>query len=78
MCTQCLILCLYIVSETGDFKIDTTGTYRGMTINSLTEDVPKPRSQAPVVAKQPQTIARNTVTNEKSPGKPNRKGDVII
>ena len=66
-----------IISETGEFKIDTTGTYHGMTINSLTEDVPKPRSQAPVVAKQPSSTApRNAVTNDKATpgGKPNRKG----
>jgi hypothetical protein len=67
----------YVFSETGEFKIDTTGTYHGMTINSLTEDVPKPRSQAPVVAKQPSTAPRNAVANDKATagGKPNRKGE---
>ena len=48
-----------------------------MTINSLTEDMPKPRSQAPVVAKQPPTAPRNAVANDKAAagGKPNRKGE---
>ena len=68
----------FVTSETGEFKIDTTGTYHGMTINSLTEDVPKPRSQAPVAAKQPSSTAapRNAVANDKATpgGKPNRKG----
>lgn len=71
---------LLIISETGEFKIDTTGTYHGMTINSLTEDVPKPRSQAPVVAKQPPTVPRNAVANDKAAagGKPNRKGEWLL
>ena len=71
------MLFLFCISETGEFKIDTTGTYHGMTINSLTEDMPKPRSQAPVVAKQPPTVPRNAVTNDKATagGKPNRKGE---
>ena len=70
---------IFFISETGEFKIDTTGTYHGMTINSLTEDVPKPRSQAPMVAKQPPTVPRNAVTNDKAAtGKPNRKGEGSI
>ena len=72
ICRQCNVIGTF--SETGDFKIDTTGTYHGMTINSLTEDVPKPRSQAPLAAKQPPTTPRNSITNDKVAGKPNRKG----
>lgn len=42
--------CLYLSTETEGFKIDTMGTYHGMTLKSVTEG-----PSVPVAARAPQT-----------------------
>ena len=49
-----------VCAETEGFKIDTMGTYHGMTLKSVTEGVSakKPPSQAPPTSQPPATATR--------------------
>jgi len=55
-CISSNIVCV----ETEGFKIDTMGTYHGMTLKSVTEGVSakKPPTQAPPASQQPPAVSR--------------------
>jgi len=51
------MVCVCVV-ETEGFKIDTMGTYHGMTLKSVTEGVSAKKPQVPPSAQQPVAAAR--------------------
>ena len=81
-----LYLMFVIVSETEGFKIDTLGTYHGMTLKSVTEGTPN-KPIANNVSKSPATPVNNTQLNTTlnsgkdsslTPSKRNSRTPIII
>ena len=66
----------HIISETEGFKIDTMGTYHGMTLKSVTEGVSAKKPQEPVPDPKPVIPLSRPVSQARPP--PNQKKGMLF
>jgi len=63
--------------ETEGFKIDTMGTYHGMTLKSVTEGVSAKKPPTPASAQQPSAVPRPAAQARPPPSQKKGSGSVL-